>query len=112
MKFLLSACLLFPVLVRGAEAPSPEHGKQLYVKNGCFECHGYAGQGGQVRTTRLAGTKMTPDAFLVFVRNPPPGEMPPYSMKVITNEDLADIWSYIKTFPASRSWKEIRELQF
>jgi mono/diheme cytochrome c family protein len=99
------------LLVSMAVAQNPDNGKRLYVKNGCFECHGYEGQGGAART-RLSGTKMMADTFQTFIRNPPPGDMPPYKSKVMTNEELADVWAYLRTFPASRSWKDIPLLQF
>ena len=110
MKLRILSCVWL-VLVGAARAQNPDNGKRLYLKNGCFECHGYAGQGGAART-RLSGTKMTAEAFQTFVRNPPPGDMPPYKSKVMTNEELADVWAYVRTFPASRSWKDIPLLRF
>ena len=38
-----------------AFAASAEKGKAAYVKNGCWQCHGFVGQGG------LAGPKIAPD---------------------------------------------------
>lgn len=110
MKWLISVGVLVAVYGGAAEARTSEAGKRLYLKDGCFECHGYAGQGGRAHT-KLAGTKLSREAFVNFVRNPPPGEMPPYSSKVMSDEGLADIWTYINTFPESRSWKDIPQLR-
>ena len=48
---------------------NPENGKSLYVKNGCWECHGYAGQGGNAGA-RLSQTRLSQVAFLAFVGVP------------------------------------------
>lgn len=110
MRWLISVSLLLAALADVADAQSSEAGKRLYLKDGCFECHGYAGQGGRAHT-RLAGTKLSREAFVMLVRNPPPGEMPPYTSRVMSDEVVTDIWTYIKTFPATRSWKNIPQLQ-
>ncbi len=75
-----------------------ENGKRLFVKNGCYQCHGYAGQGG-LAGARLAQTHLTLQGFTAFVHNPPPGGMPPYRAKVMSDGDLADVYAYIRTFP-------------
>jgi ubiquinol-cytochrome c reductase cytochrome c subunit len=75
-----------------------KNGERLYVKNGCFQCHGYQGQGG-LAGARLAQTKLTVAAFTAFVRNPPSGGMPPYRAKVMTDQELADVYAHILTFP-------------
>jgi mono/diheme cytochrome c family protein len=76
-----------------------KNGERLYLKNGCFQCHGYAGQGG-LAGARLAQTKLSAAGFTAFVRNPPSGGMPPYRAKVMSDQELLDVWSYIQTFPA------------
>ena len=48
---------------------------------------------------RLAQTKLPVAAFTAFVRNPPPSGMPPYRAQVMTDQELADVWAYIRTFP-------------
>ncbi len=75
-----------------------ENGKKLFLKNGCYQCHGQAGQGG-LAGARLAQTKLSQTAFTAFVRNPPPSGMPAYRPKVMSDQELADVWSYIRTFP-------------
>jgi mono/diheme cytochrome c family protein len=75
-----------------------DNGKRLYLKNGCYQCHGQSGQGG-LAGARLAQTKLAQAAFIAYVRNPAPGGMPPYRTLVMTDRELADVWTYIKTFP-------------
>jgi mono/diheme cytochrome c family protein len=89
----------------GALAASPEKGKTSYVKNGCWECHGFAGQGG------AAGPKIAPDPkplefMQEFVRHSN-GPMPPYTETILSNDDLADIHAYLKSIPKAADYKSI-----
>jgi ubiquinol-cytochrome c reductase cytochrome c subunit len=83
---------------KSAEAPSgnSDNGKQLFVKNGCYECHGREGQGSSMSGPRIAPDPIPFDALLNYVRKPK-GEMPPYTAKVISDKDLADIYAYLQS---------------
>jgi hypothetical protein len=54
---------------------------------------------------RLANTALTAPRLTRYVRHPS-GAMPAYIDKVITDEELADIWAYIKTLPAPKAVKD------
>jgi len=84
----------------------PANGKRLFEGKNCYQCHGHVGQGGGAGA-RLAQTKLPQVAFIVFVRNPSSGSMPPFRAKVLSDQDLADIYAYIKTFPEPRPAKDI-----
>ncbi len=75
---------------------SAENGKQLFFKNGCYECHGTVGQGGT--GPRLAPRPLTAAALTAYVRKPGAG-MPPYSAKVMSDAEAADIRAYLATIP-------------
>ena len=81
-----------------AQTGNVDNGKKTFLKNGCWQCHGYEGQGG-LAGARLAQTKLNQTGFMSFVRNPPSGGMPPYRAKVMTDQELADVFSYVRTFP-------------
>jgi len=98
-KIYAIAVLLIAVLTAQTTPGDKKNGERLYVKNGCFQCHGYGGQGG-LAGARLAQTKLTLAAFTAFVRNPPSGGMPPYRAKVMSDQELADVYAHILTFPA------------
>jgi ubiquinol-cytochrome c reductase cytochrome c subunit len=87
------ACLLTVV----ASAQDVENGKRLYVKYGCYECHGYAGQGGA--GARIAPKVLPTAALIAYVRHPA-GAMPPYTSKVAPDADLADIRAFLASLPA------------
>lgn len=82
------------------------NGKKLFVKNGCYQCHGHVGQGG-LAGPRLSQTRHTQASFVAFVRNPPPGGMPSYRAKIMSDQELADVFAYIKTFPEPAPAKSI-----
>jgi ubiquinol-cytochrome c reductase cytochrome c subunit len=90
---------------QGAFAASAEKGKEAFVQHGCWQCHGYQGQGG------IAGLKLAPDplpieALSAFVRSSN-RFMPPYSEAVLSNEDLADIHAYLQSIPKTPDYKTI-----
>jgi len=82
------------------------NGKRLFERNGCYQCHGYVGQGGTAGA-RLAQTKLPLVAFTAYVRNPASGGMPPFRAKVMSDQELADVYAYIKTFPEPKAAKDI-----
>jgi mono/diheme cytochrome c family protein len=82
-----------------------ENGKRLFLRDGCWECHGYAGQGSR-DGARLANTALTTAQATRYVRRPS-GAMPAYIDKVITDEEFADIWAYVKTLPVPKAVKDI-----
>jgi len=100
---LILSCVAAAAQTKAGDA---ESGKRLYLKNGCYQCHGQSGQGG-LAGARLAQTKLTQATFLAYVRNPGPGGMPPYRAQVMRDVELADVWSYIKTFPEPAPAKSI-----
>jgi ubiquinol-cytochrome c reductase cytochrome c subunit len=82
-----------------AAAPKgdPVRGRSLHTKYGCWQCHGYEGQGGV--GPRLAPSPLPFDVFEKIVRHPP-SQMPPYTAKVVTEQDLRDIHTFLGSVPA------------
>jgi ubiquinol-cytochrome c reductase cytochrome c subunit len=88
-----------------AAAGSAEKGKLAYVKHGCWQCHGFMGQGG-VTGPKLAPNPMPPEALSAFVRNTS-GAMPPYQKAILSDGDLADIHAFLQSIPKSPDYKSI-----
>ena len=86
-------------------AASAENGKRLFVKDGCYQCHGYQGQGGAAGA-RLAPRPIVLAALIAYVRHPT-GQMPPYTSKVLSDADLADIHAYLSSIPTPPPAKNI-----
>ena len=83
-----------PAAAAAAPAGRADSGATLYRKVACFTCHGNEAQGG------ANGPRLGPDPipfarFLAYVRNPA-GDMPPYTAKVLTDQDLADIHAFLQ----------------
>ena len=108
MKYLLLA-LGFLALAQPATNGNVEQGKRVFVKDGCYECHGYAGQGGR-DGARLAQTAMPLPSFVRYVRRPA-GAMPAFTQKVLSDQELADIYAYLKSLPAAKPGAEIPMLR-
>jgi len=76
------------------------HGRQLFMANNCYECHGTVGQGGAGPTITPPRLRAQSD-FMAFVRRPP--TMPAYTTAVLDDNDLAAIWTYLNSVPAPSS---------
>lgn len=86
-----------------------QKGKRIYMSIGCYECHGREGQG-----SRLTGPQIGPDpialsAFVQYIRQPA-GQMPPYTSKVVSDAELADIYAFLKSLPKPPAAKSIPAL--
>jgi mono/diheme cytochrome c family protein len=93
-----------PAGVSGAVG-NPENGQRLFVKDTCYFCHGYAGQGSR-DGARIAATAMSAQAFIRYLRRPF-GAMPAFTAKVVTDQDAMDIHAYLKSLPAALPAKDI-----
>jgi len=90
----------------GAQTPASappqgnaQNGKTLYEKYSCYACHGYDGHGGA--GARLVPMRMNAPGFTLYIRNP--RQMPPYTDKVLSDAQAADLFAYIKSMPESPS---------
>jgi len=81
----------------GAPAGDAARGKALFVKNGCYQCHNYEGQGGAAGP-RIAPNPLPFQGLVGYVRAPR-GDMPPYTVKVMSDQDLADVHAYLRSRP-------------
>jgi ubiquinol-cytochrome c reductase cytochrome c subunit len=79
-------------------AGSTENGKKLFMKDGCYQCHGREGQGSSMSGPRIAPNPVPLEVLIGYVRKPS-GEMPPYTAKVISDQELADIYAYLQSRP-------------
>ena len=98
------------ITVQAQDAPAGDaaNGKRLYLADGCFTCHGRAGQGGAYNgpAPRLAQTIMPFDGFKGQIRNPV-NDMPAFSDANLSDMDIADIFTFVRSLPGPRSAKDI-----
>jgi mono/diheme cytochrome c family protein len=113
-EFIGLACLLFflifgakPVFAQDLESfgktddpanANSQNGKHLYHSYGCYECHGGQGQGSPLSGPRVGPDPMNFPSFASYIRHPS-GQMPPYTRKVTSDSELADIYAFLKSLP-------------
>jgi mono/diheme cytochrome c family protein len=112
LMLALGAMALPAVALAQSAAPSGDvaHGKQLYAADGCYECHGRAGQGSRATGPRLARTEMPYAAFAQQIRKPS-DVMPPYTTVVMSDKDVADVYAFLKSLPEPPNLADIPILQ-
>jgi mono/diheme cytochrome c family protein len=114
VRAVLAAAALVAGLAFGhgvAFAQSAEKGKAEFVQYGCWQCHGFEGQG-SVATSGgrvIADTQLPFDAFKAYVRNPT-GGMPPFHEQILPDSDLSDIYAYLESLPKPKSPADIPAL--
>ncbi len=92
-----------------APAGNADTGKKLYVSYGCWQCHGYEGQGGGAGP-RIAPRPLPFAAFTAFVRRPA-NLMPPYIERLVSDVDLGHIHAYLQSRPTPPPVQSIPLLQ-
>ena len=109
-RIAAAAALIFTTGLAAQQPPTgdPAKGKDLFMKYSCYACHGFSGQNGP--GARLVPMKMPPAAFVAYVRSPRTRQMPSYSAKVLSDQQLTDIHAYVKTLPDSKPAKDIPAL--
>ena len=96
------AFLHSPAVQQAQSAPAPaagsvEAGAALFRKNGCYQCHVDNAQGGP-QGPRLGPNPIPMARFITYVRNPS-GDMPPFTAKVISDQELASIYAFLQARP-------------
>ncbi len=81
--------------INDAEHPA---GYRDYVEMGCWQCHGFQGQGG--RNAPLVVRLLPYEAFEHQVRHPR-NVMPAYTRNILSDERLRAIYSYLEQIPPS-----------
>src|SRR5688572_8293449 len=98
----LAAAVLFGALGLAGQTPAPagdvEKGKALYAKNGCAACHGLEGQGAPTSGGRIGPNPLPLDAFIKYIRSPK-NQMPPYTAKVMSDQELTDVRAFLAARP-------------
>jgi mono/diheme cytochrome c family protein len=110
MSRLIALAVLAAASARAQDAPPGDaaNGKRVYLADGCFLCHGRAGQGGAFNgpAPALAKTTLPFDGFKMQVRNPAK-DMPAYSEPVMPDQQIADIYAFVQSLPGRRNPKDL-----
>ncbi len=104
-KLLFAALLLTTPDWAQDSAGNPEAGKRLYIKNGCYQCHGTVGQG-TIAGVRIGPPALSAQGLIRYVRRPT-GQMPAFTEKVMSDKELTDVYAFLKTIAPSKPSKDI-----
>ena len=104
---LMLGALALPALAQDAPSGDATNGRKVYLADGCYLCHGRVGQGGgyNTPTPSLAKTEMPFDGFKNQLRNPI-DDMPAYSDAVMTDQQIADIYAFVRSLPGRSNPKD------
>ena len=106
MRKLLLAALLLTGLVGAQDSPgNPEAGKRIYMKKGCYQCHGTLGQG-TIAGARIGPPPLSAQGVIRYVRRPA-GQMPAFTEKVMSDRELIDVYAFLKNIPPPKPAKDI-----
>ena len=76
-----------------------QNGRRIYTSYGCYQCHGHEGQG----STQTAGPRIGPPAISIAAfasaMRQPTNQMPPYTSKVVSDSDIADMYVFLQSIP-------------
>ena len=113
--FLMTLAIsVAPAALAQDKAPggSAESGYKAYMKYQCYTCHGTVGQGAD----RGTGPKLAPNpvSYTTFVGQlrTPRQDMPAYRKAFVTDQEVADMYSYLVSIKPSPAVKEIPLLEF
>jgi ubiquinol-cytochrome c reductase cytochrome c subunit len=106
MQKPLIAALLVAASVHAQDATgNAENGRRLYMRNGCYQCHGTMGQG-TIAGARIGPPPLGVQGVVRYVRRPA-GQMPAFTEKVMSDRELTDVYAFLKTISPPKPSKEI-----
>jgi mono/diheme cytochrome c family protein len=98
------------VLAQDAPKGSAERGKKLFVDLNCYSCHGTHGQGGGRNSEPPIPLAYPYVAFLNQMRKPRL-DMPAYEEKLVSGQEVADLFAYFSSIKAAPAAKDIPKLK-
>ena len=112
-RFVLASALAVAATSAVAQtaASEVETGRQLFMNNGCYTCHGTVGQGSE----RGVGPRIAPDpypfeAFKAMVRNPREA-MPVFDARFVSDAQLLSIHRYLASIAKGPGARDIAQLR-
>jgi ubiquinol-cytochrome c reductase cytochrome c subunit len=97
-----------PVVSSGAQpgTSAAAQGRLIYMRDGCYECHGIQGQGAGATGPKIAPRPLPLTAFVRQLRAPR-DVMPVYTQAVLPDADVQDIYAYLEGIAPAKAVAEI-----
>jgi len=89
---------------------SVERGKKLFAELNCISCHGTHAQGGGRNSEPPIPAGYPWQGFVNQLRKPRL-DMPPYEEKLVSAQDVADMFAYFSSIKAAPAAKDIPQLR-
>jgi len=113
--FVLGLAVLAGAHVASAQGTAPppgdaKLGQALWMRDGCYECHGTVAQGSGARaggTGPMLAPKPLPFSVVLSQLRRPMNVMPPYSTAILSDQDAANIYAYLMSIPVGKSASSI-----
>jgi mono/diheme cytochrome c family protein len=105
----IALCTAFARPAVAQTAPPPggaKAGHAAFISEGCYECHGYAGEGTGSRAPGGIAPSLAPHpiayrSFLAQLRKPR-DRMPVFSTRILSDQTAADIYAYLLSIPPGK----------
>ena len=95
-----------PVTNPNMPAGNAQTGRRIFESYGCYQCHGREAQGGLGTGPRLGPRPIGFAAFQSYLRRPT-GQMPPYTSAVVSDRDVADMYSFLQSVKEPAAVKDL-----
>lgn len=105
MRLILAAASLALAAGAPAQAADAQNGRKLFMEHVCYSCHGTTGAGGGAAGPKIAPGPLPLAAFTRQLRHP--NRMPPYTEKLLTDAEVADIHAWLSSLPAGKAPSQI-----
>ena len=97
MTRALMFLFLLAVPAQAQDLGDATRGKEIFLRDNCYTCHGTTGAGGgALGGPRQAHAGLTPNAISNELRHPR-AIMPAYSEKILSDAQAADIVAYVQS---------------
>ena len=95
-RFVLIIAVLAatPAFAQPTAPGDAARGKDIYMRDACYTCHGTTGASTSFVGPKLAHAGLTTNRILRQLRQPQ-AQMPAYTEKVLSDKDAADLVAYV-----------------
>ena len=91
---MILAALAAPTSAQSIAPGDAARGKEIYMRDACYTCHGTTGASTSFVGPKLAHAGLTPNRILRQLRQPS-AQMPAYTEKVLSDKDAGDLIAYV-----------------